>query len=568
MYRLLYQLYIILVKAFESIRIKVIFHLVRNYQNTPSMSLTTPTSKLKNYKPPSWVNKRHFKGNWNYLNFYNKHVETFFNPENEEFIESKITTSSVIYPHQRGYKKHYGSEWSSEEKNKFFTALARHSIHRIDDIKEAVGTKSEAEIYVYYGHLKKTLRKLKRSKVKQQVIKGRKLVYYENNNILVNYKEMPLSYEMSKRFIRFEEVQAYFINRKEALLANEYERRFTDYEPKLFDNNALQNMVDLFIGLGHYPGHFSIPNRTLVFLEYLVEQKIREFIQNIMYGYMSKTVIYPKGIRNYATYKTNPMENFLYNLGEFESMEIPQRDLFNPSKVKVLPPVHDIAFVSKDNPENGLTIESIPQYNITNTNEKLDQQLFEAETNLVDECDIIQSRNHEHILLTFFATYQREMNKESMFTDEEMMGLTFEELKEYEDKVGWEFEEVEETPKKRRKLNSSLENEEEEEEDEDNSEEDSEIQSFESESDNDYDQQEDSSDDSDENDSEHENISDEDNIYINHKPDTVIDSDDLVIRESEEETSSTQESQSLMTSTNPIEQDLLTNFMYSYATYD
>lgn len=541
------------------------------------MELNSETPKPKSYRPISWVEKRHFKGNWNYLNFYNKHVEEFFSHENEEFMSSKVTTSDVIYENQKGYKARHGSEWTSEDKNKFFKALSRYSIHRIEDIKDSVETKTEIEIYAYYHHLKKTLSQVRKNKVKQQVVKGEKLLYYENNNILVSYKEMPLCFEMSQRFTRFEEVQSYLIHKKESLIENDYSRSFNKFEPQYLDMDALKNVLDLCIDINHNPELFSIPNRTLIFLEYLIEQKTREFLYDIIYSYQKKVAVFPRSVRNYATYKTNPMENFLYNIGDFESKGIAQRDLFSPSKVFKLPPIHDITFVSSETTDSSLTIDSIPKYDITNSydsHDKLDQRLFEAETTIVDEYDVIQGQNHEHILLTYFATFNKERSAGSMFTDEEMLGLTYEELKEYEDLEGWEFIPTDdEPPRKRARLsrNHQQHDQEEPEESEQDLDNNSDTLLMDSETDSEYSEVAESSESSD---SDSDELSDygNDNQVEQEETNRLEDEDNLHMITDDEMNevlgNKSDEKEYSKLNITASEQELLTNFMYSYASYD
>lgn len=137
--------------------------------------------------------RKDFHGSYNYADFYNKEVEDFFRPRPIKWSRSYITRSGDIRHLKERGTIYSGTHWSSEEKEIFFEILARVSIHRVDLIKERLKHKSETEILEYYDLLQKNVDTISTSSFKHQLVK---------------FKEIPLSFEMSQSFIDMEEKQA------------------------------------------------------------------------------------------------------------------------------------------------------------------------------------------------------------------------------------------------------------------------------------------------------------------------------------------------------------------------
>ncbi|ODV79726.1 uncharacterized protein CANTADRAFT_25610 [Suhomyces tanzawaensis NRRL Y-17324] len=179
-------------------------------------------------------NNRLFRGNPNYVEFYNRHVEETLNPipnskRDMRLLGSKVTNDGIIYYHS--YTSKPGSVWSVVEKDNFFRALALYSIHRVDLIQEHVPTKSQAEILTYYDMLRRELHHRKYGRNRARYFKykhrGRKsirLPKYAHG--LLRYDEMPIAYEMSEEFIKFEEEQSEPISFKERMRLNDTARHF------------------------------------------------------------------------------------------------------------------------------------------------------------------------------------------------------------------------------------------------------------------------------------------------------------------------------------------------------
>lgn len=179
---------------------------------------------------------RIFKGNQNYLDFYNREVKRFFSRdinENSKLSTSKINASGkVIYKADENYEENYGTIWSGVEKEIFFQCLTRNSINRIDLIKDRLPDKSEVEILNYYNILKKELKRQKLREGKRKKFKlryGEKDViqsYVKHSKKLVSYSKLPIAFEISPYFIQFEEVQSSLISKFERSKSNDENQRF------------------------------------------------------------------------------------------------------------------------------------------------------------------------------------------------------------------------------------------------------------------------------------------------------------------------------------------------------
>lgn len=214
-------------------------------------------------------NKRVFKGNPNYVSFFNREVEGFFNNDNylppyrTRLTQSKVGHSGMVYrlsflgkyldtEIERIYQDETsGTVWTSDEKEKFFNALTRYSIHNFDEIKHRLPNKSAIEIMNYYNLLKFELDHLKRKskKVKYKVkINNSKFRLFRRLRQFkksIKIDDIPSAYEMSEEFINFEEVQANLINKRETILQTDSNR----FYKKSFDNYTKDednNLIDVY----------------------------------------------------------------------------------------------------------------------------------------------------------------------------------------------------------------------------------------------------------------------------------------------------------------------------------
>lgn len=223
-------------------------------------------------------NKRVFKGNPNYVSFFNREVEAFFNNDNylppcrTRLTQSKVGNSGMVYrlsllgkyldtEIERIYRDDIpGTVWSGDEKETFFNALTRYSIHNFDEIKHRLPNKSAIEIMNYYNLLKFELNHLKRKskKMKYKVkINSSKFRFFRRLRHFkksIKIDDIPSAYEMSEEFINFEEVQANLINKRETILQTDsnrfYKKSFDNYtkdeEHNLIDVDACSSLSELF----------------------------------------------------------------------------------------------------------------------------------------------------------------------------------------------------------------------------------------------------------------------------------------------------------------------------------
>lgn len=89
--------------------------------------------------------------------------------------------------------------WTSEEKEKFFTALARCSRGNLLEISQRIGSKSLAEVTAYVGLLEEESQWTKRG------TKRRKLF---------DFRDVPAAVEVDENWLEFEEEMAGRVARK------------------------------------------------------------------------------------------------------------------------------------------------------------------------------------------------------------------------------------------------------------------------------------------------------------------------------------------------------------------
>lgn len=94
------------------------------------------------------------------------------------------------------------SWWSADEKEKFFTALARCGRGNLPEVSRRVGTKSLAEVAAYVGLLEEETRVWKLGSKKRQVF---------------DFARVPAAVEIDERWIAMEEKMAAILARKASI---------------------------------------------------------------------------------------------------------------------------------------------------------------------------------------------------------------------------------------------------------------------------------------------------------------------------------------------------------------
>lgn len=201
--------------------------------------------------------ERAFKGDWNFVELYNEHVEDFFSMKYAEIPkrrckrslqDSKITTERAYYRPQKilrveeedpdyldqvkreeaeFHELSVGTLWTGEEKEVFFKCLARFTIHRVDEFLQYLPHKSIGEIIAYYELLERELRSYRSQQshtvqIKDKSLHDSKVLRHKYDIVTVpggiSHTDLPIAYEMSEEWIDFEEDQSILIADRERRL--------------------------------------------------------------------------------------------------------------------------------------------------------------------------------------------------------------------------------------------------------------------------------------------------------------------------------------------------------------
>jgi hypothetical protein len=92
------------------------------------------------------------------------------------------------------------SIWSADEKERFFTALARCGKGNLPEVSRRVGSKSLAEVVVYVGLLDEQVAMRKESSKKRRIY---------------DYEKIPAAAEVDQHWLAFEEKKAKNIGRRD-----------------------------------------------------------------------------------------------------------------------------------------------------------------------------------------------------------------------------------------------------------------------------------------------------------------------------------------------------------------
>lgn len=352
------------------------------------------------------VEERPFRRpNDNYIKFYNRFVCETLDPANcipELPLSSLKINYNGTYPNETKYPGQY---WSGEEKELFFTLLARYSIHQLDMISLHMG-KSELEIITYYNLLKQELNKLKKVARRSGQVTGLKNWDYR----LVQYEEIPAAYEMLKYFTKLEDEQSLLIDAKGENGTHEVE----DNDDKADD--TLLNKAHLSKLLGRI-----CDDESLQVMADLVKQLTKNILINVVNIKTKKRLendsvdattinIFPRNIKSSLTQLGYSHPNAVFNCGnplvkKVYSEQYGQHRWFSnlqniisvpafgnlvplPRKATI-PTIHNLHQLhNNDSHSNEDTL-----------NDELESKLIELETKTIDEHDLLELRMYEHALL-------------------------------------------------------------------------------------------------------------------------------------------------------------------------
>ncbi|WLF81425.1 hypothetical protein PVL30_005222 [Lodderomyces elongisporus] len=170
--------------------------------------------KPKRKRKPTFKPLDEMAPNAKYIDFYNTYVKEVFGTTKASklwhFDPSKISFEGS-FPLE---SSNPGCVWTPVDKEMFFKLVARHSIHNIDLIASEM-KKSEMEIITYYNLLHSEVERLKKGEIDNDdfVIdkRERKRRKKDMKRAIVKYEDMPIAYDMSEWFIRFEDEQSFII---------------------------------------------------------------------------------------------------------------------------------------------------------------------------------------------------------------------------------------------------------------------------------------------------------------------------------------------------------------------
>jgi hypothetical protein len=136
---------------------------------------------------------RHARSGNRYARLLADHVyatHSAIDPFSDLTYKSRPLSSSVVM----------NSIWSADEKERFFTALARCGKGNLPEVSRRVGSKSLAEVVVYAGLLDEQVAMRKESSKKRRIY---------------DYAKIPAATEVDQHWLAFEEKKAKNIGRRE-----------------------------------------------------------------------------------------------------------------------------------------------------------------------------------------------------------------------------------------------------------------------------------------------------------------------------------------------------------------
>ncbi|ODV94606.1 hypothetical protein PACTADRAFT_34358 [Pachysolen tannophilus NRRL Y-2460] len=252
--------------------------------------------------------RRSFKGNKNYVTFYNKEVKEFSILNDANFTCSdydsrlkgsyiNVSGDGAILSSEGNQDDNFsGTYWSSKEKDIFFKCLGRYSIHNIDLIQEFLPGKSHVELINYYELLKQDLKLLKR---RRKTFKR-----------LVQISDFPIAYEMSESFIRMEEEQSSMITAVEKIRDSDYiqKNKIEQDEDSLLNYENSKELIEKFYSVNNVipiTSNRLIPKLSKSSAEFLQDILInltKELLANIVQFKIQNIAMYRSSL-NHLTYK-------------------------------------------------------------------------------------------------------------------------------------------------------------------------------------------------------------------------------------------------------------------------
>ncbi|KAI5952187.1 hypothetical protein KGF57_004151 [Candida theae] len=353
--------------------------------------------------------------NENYIKFYNRVVGETLDPT-KSIPELPLSASKVsydgTYPNDAKYP---GQFWTGEQKELFFTLLARYSIHQLDMISLHMG-KSELEIMTYYNLLKRELSKLKNG-ARRSGKPGLKKWDYR----LVQYEEIPAAYEMSKYFTKLEDEQSLLIDADEKVQLGS---AHVDTDAcRLLNRNHMRTMFGR-----------TCADDTCHIMEDLVKQVTTNILVNIINAKTTKSnnndledeskrcciTILPKNVKSALTRLGYPNLNAIFNCNnpyvkKVYTEKYGQHRWFNNLRDIVSVPAFANLVPAPQKPTIR-TIHNLNQYDrdLTTDEDTIDEEfesnLFELETKTIDEHDLLESRMYEHALLMMLLDHETDVS--------------------------------------------------------------------------------------------------------------------------------------------------------------
>ncbi|CAK9442241.1 uncharacterized protein LODBEIA_P59840 [Lodderomyces beijingensis] len=222
--------------------------------------------------------KRHtIDPNPRYFAFYNRFVHDAFNPAQVESSD-KLSASKISFDGSYSIDddSRPGQVWTVWDKEMFFNLLARYSIHQVDLIASQMA-KNELEVLTYYNLLKSQLKKLKNGEWKQHA-EGSKPSLKKRRRGLVKYEDMPIAYEMSPFFVKYEDEQSEAVEKRldedrmeklEEMGEEEYIRQLT--RTGMDEASAVIDRTDL-----------DVDDQSFAMLENLVRDVTRRILLDVI----------------------------------------------------------------------------------------------------------------------------------------------------------------------------------------------------------------------------------------------------------------------------------------------
>src|SRR5271154_38376 len=163
---------------------------------TESSSVTkTPSSPSSSSRLYNLHRRRPWRAHMRYTHILDAHIQDSLSP-----VDSLTPFKPKHKPRRLDTSTILNTVWTQQEKNRFFTALARCGKGNLAEVARRVGSKSLVEVTVYVGVLDEEMTLRKRS------LLGPRRVF--------DYGGMPAAVEVDEQWIAFEEKMARGLGKK------------------------------------------------------------------------------------------------------------------------------------------------------------------------------------------------------------------------------------------------------------------------------------------------------------------------------------------------------------------